>query len=118
MLNAALVPANNAFLTGGSVTTPAANATIVSTTVANAGIYTVTVSYCLTGTAETQLSNGRFAVNGSAVTAVLPTISASGWVSFTITRSLAAGDVVKFTPTATATTGAIYNAVMATQQIG
>lgn len=105
-------------LAAGTAAAPGAGAAVASLAgLVVGGVYKVRASLTLTGTAETQLANGRIRQNGVTIGAV-PTLSGAGQHVVELPRvTVGANGTVDVTAIATATAGAIYTASIAATRV-
>lgn len=128
-------PASDTLIQKGVATSPSAGANIANIQINSAagtgdvglgtgdigpGKWLITLQYCLTGTAETALTNLQILSGAFTNITGIPTISGSGWNTISLVRTVApwSGNInILVQPTANATTGAVYSVIITVSRI-
>lgn len=108
-------------LVSGSVAAPGANGTVAVIVAPTPGVYRVRGFLMLTGTAETQLVNGKIRVNGAAITgggagSLIPTLTGV-LVPFDFNRVVVGAGNIDIVAAAAATAGSIYTAMLTATRV-
>lgn len=108
--------AANSIFSGSAVSAPGAGAPVCSVTIPTGGIYEIEVNIMLTGTAETNLNNGRLRV-GDVTNQLIPTLTGVPF-RFRIARAyIPDNSQVAFSAGAAATAGAVYAAYICATRV-